>query len=147
MSSLITDICLPPSLITTILDTDISDVWIPSVGELEQHLDTLQARGRVKAAKDMVELMAQVQLVVCPLASILTVTSPSLSTQKGYRKNTRLLHGHFKTNKIEHDDKHAGNSDFSASEIPATVHFPPTARAERGFGVPKVLHCGCESLL
>lgn len=65
LSNLIMDICLPPSLISTILDTDISDSWIPSIGELEQHLDTLQARGRVKAAKDMVELMAQVQLVVC----------------------------------------------------------------------------------
>ena len=63
---MIADICLPPSLIATILDTDVSDTWIPSIGELEQHLDTLQARGRVKAAKDMVELMAQVQLVVCP---------------------------------------------------------------------------------
>ena len=65
LSNLISDICLPPSLITTILDTDISDAWISSIGELEQHLDTLQARGRVKAAKDMVELMSQVQLVVC----------------------------------------------------------------------------------
>ena len=75
MSSLIADICLPPSLIKTILDTDVSDAWIPPIGELEQHLDTLQARGRVKAAKDTVELMAQVQLVVCFLAMTLAVTS------------------------------------------------------------------------
>ena len=147
MSSLITDICLPPSLITTILDTDISDAWISSIGMLEQHLDTLQARGRVKAAKDMVELMAQVQLVVCSPTSIL-VTTPSLpSFQQGYWQNTRILHGHSKTDKIEHDNKYASDSDLSASEIPTAIHLPPTARAERGLGVSKILHCSRESLL
>lgn len=86
LSSLITDICLPPSLITTILDTDVSDAWTTAIGELEQHLDTLQARGRVKAAKDMVELMAQVQLVVCSPTSILSVASLSLPIQKATGK-------------------------------------------------------------
>jgi hypothetical protein len=146
LSSLITDICLPPSLITTILDTDVSDSWISSIGELEQHLDTLQARGRVKAAKDMVELMAQVQLVVCPPKHSLGKDSPH-SPPKGHWKNTDLLRGHFKTNKIEHDDEHASNPDFGVSQIPAAVHFSPTARAKRSFGVPEVLHCSRESLL
>ena len=120
---------------------------MPSIGELEQHLDTLQARGRVKAAKDMVELMTQVQLVVCSSPNTLLIMPPSLSTSQGYWKNPHLLHGYFKTNEIEHDDKHASNSDFSASEIPAAVYFPPTARAKCGFGVSKVLHCSREGLL
>ena len=96
LSSLIADICLPPSLMTVILDTDVSEAWISSIGELEQHLDTIQARGRVKAAKDMVELMAQVQLVVCSLANFLVVTFLS-SSPRGYRQNTQLLPGYFKT--------------------------------------------------
>ncbi|KAF9653375.1 vacuolar sorting protein [Thelephora ganbajun] len=86
LSSLITDICLPPSLITTILDTDVSDAWIPSIGELEQHLDTLQARGRVKAAKDMVELMAQVQLVVCSPQAFSQSSSPHSPPNKATGK-------------------------------------------------------------
>lgn len=86
MSSLIADICLPPSLITTILDTEVSDSWISSIGELEQHLDTLQARGRVKAAKDMVELMAQVQLVVRASTRIPIGTSPHSPPNKATGK-------------------------------------------------------------
>jgi hypothetical protein len=133
-------------LITTILDTDISEAWITSIGELEQHLDTVQARGRVKAAKDMVELMAQVQLVVCFPRELSHNHAPSPSAQ-GHRQDTHLLHGDFKTHQIEHDHKHASNSDFGAPEVPATIRVPPAARAKCGFGVPKVLHRSRKSVL
>lgn len=65
LSSLISDICIAPALVTLILDTNVADPWIPAIGELEKHLDILSARGRVKAAKDMAELAAELKLVVC----------------------------------------------------------------------------------
>ena len=65
----------------------------------------------------------------------------------GHWQNTRLLPGHSKTDKIEYDDKHASNSDFSASEIPAPVHVPPAARAKCGFGVPEGLRRSRAGLL
>jgi hypothetical protein len=47
-----------------IVETNVGDPWIPAIGELEKHLDSLFARGRVKAARDMTELAAELKLVV-----------------------------------------------------------------------------------
>jgi hypothetical protein len=65
LASLISDICIAPTLITLLLETNVGEPWIPAISELEKHLDVLSVRGRVKAVKDMTELASELKLVVC----------------------------------------------------------------------------------
>ncbi|THV08393.1 vacuolar sorting protein [Dendrothele bispora CBS 962.96] len=63
LSSLITDIVIPPTLTTLILDTDVSEPWIAAIDEFERHLDMTKARSRVKAARDLGEVVEGLRIV------------------------------------------------------------------------------------
>ncbi|KIM90943.1 hypothetical protein PILCRDRAFT_811444 [Piloderma croceum F 1598] len=63
LSSLLSDVTIPPALATLILDTDVSEPWISAIGDFEQRLDTLRVRSRVKAARDLGEVAEGLRIV------------------------------------------------------------------------------------
>ncbi|KZW04122.1 Vps52-domain-containing protein [Exidia glandulosa HHB12029] len=56
LANLLSDLCIPPDHAVLILDTDVSEEWIPVIGDLERQLDALKARPKVKAARDIAEV-------------------------------------------------------------------------------------------
>jgi vacuolar protein sorting-associated protein 52 len=64
LSSLISDITIPPPLASLILDTDVGEPWISAIGDFERRLDTLDTRTRVKAARDLGEVAEGLRIVV-----------------------------------------------------------------------------------
>ena len=44
---------------------DVGEPWISAIGDFEQRLDTLYARSRVKAARDLGEVAEGLRIVVC----------------------------------------------------------------------------------
>ncbi|KAL0949390.1 hypothetical protein HGRIS_009454 [Hohenbuehelia grisea] len=63
LSNLITDITIPPPLATLILDTDVGEPWITAIEDFERKLDTVNARSRVKAARDLTEVNEGLRIV------------------------------------------------------------------------------------
>ncbi|KIK67980.1 hypothetical protein GYMLUDRAFT_155416 [Collybiopsis luxurians FD-317 M1] len=63
LSSLISDIVVPPTLATLILDKPVDESWIPAVEDLERHLEVIKARSRVKAARDLGEVLEGLRIV------------------------------------------------------------------------------------
>jgi hypothetical protein len=64
LSNLISDITIPPSLATLILDSDVGEPWITPVEDFERRLETSKARSRVKAARDLGEIAEGLRIVV-----------------------------------------------------------------------------------
>ncbi|KAF9464409.1 vacuolar sorting protein [Collybia nuda] len=64
LSNLISDITLPPQLATLILDTDVGEPWILAITDFERRLETTKARSRVKAARDLGEVIEGLRIVV-----------------------------------------------------------------------------------
>ncbi|KAG8981966.1 hypothetical protein FRC05_000108 [Tulasnella sp. 425] len=48
---------MSPELVTTILDTAVGEPWIPVIEEFQQKLQSIKVRSRVKAARDLAELV------------------------------------------------------------------------------------------
>ncbi|KAI0353539.1 Vps52-domain-containing protein [Trametes cingulata] len=63
LANLLVDLCIPPALATLILDTRVSEDWIPAIVEFERKLDTLKLRVRVKAARDLSEVAEGLRIV------------------------------------------------------------------------------------
>ncbi|KAG8912034.1 hypothetical protein FRC01_005334, partial [Tulasnella sp. 417] len=57
LSQLLSDLSISPDLVTTILDTPVSESWIPVIEEFQQKLQSIKVRSRVKAARDLTELV------------------------------------------------------------------------------------------
>jgi len=64
LSSLILGLCIPPPLATLLLDTPVGEPWIDAVGQLETRLQSINARGRVKASRDLGEIAEALRIVV-----------------------------------------------------------------------------------
>lgn len=64
LCSLISEVTIPPALASLILDTDVGEPWIQAVEDFERRLDTLNARLRVKAARDLAEVAEGLRIVV-----------------------------------------------------------------------------------
>ena len=64
LSSLLSDLCIPPSLATTILDTDVDENWLSVIPDFERRLSAVNARRRVKAARDLSEVTEGLRIVV-----------------------------------------------------------------------------------
>lgn len=56
LSSLLTELTIPPPLATTILDSDVGEAWIPAIEDFERRLERLKSRSRVRAARDLAEV-------------------------------------------------------------------------------------------
>lgn len=63
LSSLLSDLAIPPSLAVTILDTDVGEPWIATITDLERRLDILKVRSRVKAARDLGDVAEGLRIV------------------------------------------------------------------------------------
>ncbi|KAG8880252.1 hypothetical protein FRB97_000964 [Tulasnella sp. 331] len=57
LSQLISDLSIPPSLVTNILDTPVGEPWIALIEDFECRLQMVKSRSRVKAARDLTELV------------------------------------------------------------------------------------------
>jgi hypothetical protein len=64
LATLISGLTLPPNLVTTILDTDVGEPWIPAVADFERRLEALKGRQRVRAARDLGEVAEGLRIVV-----------------------------------------------------------------------------------
>ncbi|KLO11242.1 hypothetical protein SCHPADRAFT_921851, partial [Schizopora paradoxa] len=63
LSSLLNDLAISPTLAETILDTDVGEQWLTVIPDLEHRLSTLNARKRVKAARDLAEVAEGLRIV------------------------------------------------------------------------------------
>ncbi|KAJ8086801.1 Vacuolar protein sorting-associated protein 52 [Marasmius tenuissimus] len=63
LSNLVADITIPPSIATTILDSDVSEQWIPTIETFERQLEMTKSRSRVKAARDLGEVAEGLRIV------------------------------------------------------------------------------------
>ncbi|KAG1752646.1 vacuolar sorting protein [Suillus paluster] len=63
LSSLLSDLTIPPSLAIAILDTDVGEPWIVTITDFEQRLDGLKVRSRVKAARDLGDVAEGLRIV------------------------------------------------------------------------------------
>ncbi|KAH7887619.1 vacuolar sorting protein [Phlebopus sp. FC_14] len=63
LSNLITDLIIPPGIAVTLLDTDVGEPWIRAVHDFELRLDALNARSRVKAARDLMDVSEGLRIV------------------------------------------------------------------------------------
>lgn len=64
LSSLVSDITIPPSLATTLLDTNVGEPWLDAVADFERRMTTAKSRLRVKAARDLGDVMEGLRIVV-----------------------------------------------------------------------------------
>ncbi|KAG6911232.1 hypothetical protein DXG01_003099 [Tephrocybe rancida] len=63
LSSLISDIIIPPALATLILDSPVGEPWIEAIDDFERRLVTIKSRSRVKAARDLGEVAEGLRIV------------------------------------------------------------------------------------
>lgn len=63
LSSLLSDLAIPPSLAITILDTDVGEPWIATITDFERRSDLLKVRSRVKAARDLGDVAEGLRIV------------------------------------------------------------------------------------
>ncbi|KAF9006504.1 Sac2 family-domain-containing protein [Cyathus striatus] len=63
LSSLISEITIPPPLATLILDTNVGEPWVDAIDGFEKHLNIAKARSRVKAARDLGEVIEGLRIV------------------------------------------------------------------------------------
>ena len=64
LSSLISDITISPPLAAIILDTNVGEPWINAIIDFERRLVISKARTRVKAARDLAEVIEGLRIVV-----------------------------------------------------------------------------------
>jgi vacuolar protein sorting-associated protein 52 len=64
LTNLISDITISPPLAAIILDTNVGDPWINAIIEFERRLVVSKARTRVKAARDLAEVIEGLRIVV-----------------------------------------------------------------------------------
>ncbi|PPQ77350.1 hypothetical protein CVT25_010932, partial [Psilocybe cyanescens] len=63
LSSLLSEITVPPSLASIILDTNVGEPWIDAIFDFERRITTTKARSRVKAARDLGEVVEGLRIV------------------------------------------------------------------------------------
>jgi vacuolar protein sorting-associated protein 52 len=64
LSKLLSEITIPPEMISVIIDTDVGDPWLTVIPDFEERLVTSRARARVKAARDLGDVFEAVRIVV-----------------------------------------------------------------------------------
>ncbi|KAF8165468.1 vacuolar sorting protein [Crassisporium funariophilum] len=63
LSSLLSEITIPPPLAAIILDTNVGEPWIDAIIDFERRLVKSRARTRVKAARDLAEVIEGLRIV------------------------------------------------------------------------------------
>lgn len=63
LSSLISEITIPPALAALVLDTNVGEPWIDAIEDFERRLVLSKSRSRVKAARDLGEVIEGLRIV------------------------------------------------------------------------------------
>lgn len=100
LSSLIFDITLPPQLTTTILDTEVGELWISVIDDFERRLVMIKSKSRVKGARDLAEVAEGLRIVVRN-DLLLMVSKSAYSCVAGCHKAPNILPGSFPANPEE----------------------------------------------
>ncbi|EJD01401.1 Vps52-domain-containing protein [Fomitiporia mediterranea MF3/22] len=74
LSSLLSDLGIAPSLATTILDTDVDERWLSVIPDFERRLSAVNARKRVKAARDLSEVTEGLRIVAATKIRVFFLT-------------------------------------------------------------------------
>lgn len=130
LSSLLSDVTIPPSLATLILDTPVGEPWIDSIGDLEKRLETIKARSRVKAARDLGEVVEGLRIVVrLLLPSFGNPDSNSFNT--GGNETQGILPRPLPAYPEQCYNEYAGHPDVCVIEIQPGVCISTTPGTER----------------
>ena len=132
LSSLILDLCIPPPLATLLLDTAVGEPWIDAVGQLEIRLQSIKARGRVKASRDLGEIAEALRIVVRRLATLCSLTKLLTRHFQGCHETPSLLPCFTTAYSNQYEHKHAGPPDFGPPQVSAALRISSTKRSRRG---------------
>jgi len=132
LASLILDLCIPPPLATLLLDTPVGEPWIDAVGQLETRLQSIKARGRVKASRDLMEIAEALRIVVrVPKHYLVRFGKLLTTTFQGCNETSCLLPCFTTAYPNQHEYKHADPSDFGPPQVPIAFRLPSTKRSRR----------------
>lgn len=120
MSSLISDITIPPPLAKLILDTNVGEPWIEAIVDFERRLNTSRERSRVKAARDLVEVAEGLRIVVRPA---LYQTYCVQCTFQGCYQTPSFLHGSISAHPGKCYYQYAGYTNCRPPQVPAPVRI------------------------
>jgi hypothetical protein len=82
---------IPPSLATTLLDTDVGEPWLDAVADFERRMTTTKSRLRVKAARDLGEVVEGLRIVVGNSLLYISLTWLNCLCQGGNQTSFVLL--------------------------------------------------------
>ena len=121
------DLTIPPPLATLILDTPVGDPWIDVIVEFESRLEALKLRGRVKAARDLLEVAEGLRIVVRRIVRI--AAFPDRSRQ-GCHEATSTFPGYADPNPNEYDYQFKCLTELSVHKVSAAICVLATAGSD-----------------
>jgi Vps52 / Sac2 family len=134
LSTLISGLTLPPNIVTTILDTNVGEPWIPAVADFERRLEALKGRQRVRAARDLGEVAEGLRIVVGPKSSSgadSRVTQSKMTAIVGSHEVARLFPRSPATYTCEYDHEYACNTNNCVPQVSSFVCVSTPARRKR----------------
>lgn len=147
LSQLLSDLSISPELVTTILDTTVGEPWIPVIQEFQQKLQSIKVRSRVKAARDLAELVEGLRIAVgVDPGQFGYELNLNLDSQGRY-KDPGFLSSSHATHKNKHKHQHAHASKFRLPQIRTSLCFSPTSCQIRCTRTPEGLHWVCKVIL
>jgi hypothetical protein len=117
LSSLISDITISPPLAAIILDTNVGDPWINAIIDFEGRLIASKARTRVKAARDLAEVIEGLRIVVSIFMSSYHLIMSDDFAPKGSDQTACIFLCTLSTYSRKCNDKYASDTDLSATEV------------------------------
>lgn len=122
LSNLISDITVPPSLATAILDSHVDESWISTIDDFERRLVMTKARSRVKAARDLGEVAEGLRIVVRDISTALR-QERVLTIYSGCDEVASFLSCSLSTYTRQCYHEYAGHTDLCSAQIQTTVLF------------------------
>lgn len=146
LSSLVSDIMIPPSLATTLLDTNVGEPWLDAVPDFERRMTTAKSRLRVKAARDLGDVIEGLRIVVGKFL-ILGVIIWLKRRVQGGDQTSFLFPGPIPANPKQCHDEYASHPNVCAFEIRSFVFFSTTTGSSSSHRTQTGIHWCCPPIL
>lgn len=147
LSQLLSDLSMSPELVTTILDTAVGEPWIPVIEEFQQKLQSIKVRSRVKAARDLAELVEGLRIAVGVIFGKFGYKLILNLDSQGRYKDPGLLPSSHATHQNKHKHQHAHASKLRLPQICTPLRFSPTSCQIRCARTPEGLYWVCKIIL